>query len=368
MDQSLMVAIVMVSAAVIAFEFRISSAILEILAGIALAFFFLDIAEMDWLHFLANLGMLGLMFMVGFEVDVERLRETWRASIAIGVSALLLPLAGVFVTAYFLFELPILTSGLLAIGLSTTSLALVYHALRERGTLHSEQGQIIVAAASVVDVLSMVALALLMGDVGWGTAIFLLVAVPTIIGLPHIGKWIFRRYRGSLVEFELRFLLVLLLAMGFMAEKIGGIHPAVIAFALGIVMSEIVDEHEELEQKLKGIVFSFLAPAFFLHAGMQLDIRLMTFDLLGTAIVFLIVACGLKYLGAALPARHFFGTSGRVAGLLFNYRLSFGIITASVGLKVGILTDELYAIILLIVVTSAFLPAILLRDRPAEWE
>ncbi len=368
MDQSLMVAIVMVSAAVIAFEFRISSAILEILAGIALAFFFIDIAEMGWLHFLANLGMLGLMFMVGFEVDVERLRETWRASITIGVSALMLPLAGVFVTAHFLFDFSILTSGLLAIGLSTTSLALVYHALRERGTLHSEKGQIIVAAASVVDVLSMVALALLMGDVGWGTAIFLLVAVPMIIGLPHIGKWIFRRYRGSLVEFELRFLLVLLLAMGFMAEKIGGIHPAIIAFALGIVMSEIVDEHEELEQKLKGIVFSFLAPAFFLHAGMQLDIRLMTVDLFGTAFVFLIVACGLKYLGAALPARHLFGTSGRVAGLLFNYRLSFGIITASVGLKAGILSDELYAVILLVVITSAFLPAILLRDRPAEWE
>ena len=207
-----------------------------------------------------------------------------------------------------------------------------------------------------------------MDNVGWGTAIFLLVAVPMIIGLPHIGKWIFRRYRGSLVEFELRFLLVLLLAMGFMAEKIGGIHPAVIAFALGIVMSEIVDEHEELEQKLKGIVFSFLAPAFFLHAGMQLDIRLMTVDLLGTAFVFLIVACGLKYLGAALPARHFLSTSGRVAGLLFNYRLSFGIITASVGLNVGILTVELYAIILLVIITSAFLPAVLLRDRPAEWE
>ena len=69
-----MVAIVMVTAAVIAFELRISSAILEILAGIGLAFFFVDIGNLDWLSFLANLGMLGLMFMVGFEVDVERLR------------------------------------------------------------------------------------------------------------------------------------------------------------------------------------------------------------------------------------------------------------------------------------------------------
>ncbi len=368
MDESLIVAIVMVTAAVIAFELRVSSAILEILSGIGLAFFFVDIAQLDWLRFLSNLGMLGLMFMVGFEVDVERLRGTWRASIAIGVSALFLPLAGVFCVGYFILGLAPLTAGLLAIGLSTTSLALVYNALRERGTLHTEHGQILVAAASVVDVLSMVFLAILMGDVGWGTAIFLLVAVPMIIGLPRFGKWIFRRYRGSLVEFELRFLLVLLLAMGFMAEKIGGIHPAVIAFALGIVMSEIVDEHEELEQKLKGIVFSFLAPAFFLYAGMQLDIRLLTIDLVWTALLLLVVACGLKYVGAALPVRYLFKSSGCVAGLLFNYRLSFGIITATVGLKVGILTEDLYAVCLLIVVASAFLPAILLHDRAAEWE
>ena len=125
MDESLIVAIVMVTAAVIAFELRVSSAILEILAGIGLAFFFVDIAQLDWLRFLSNLGMLGLMFMVGFEVDVERLRGTWRASIAIGVSALLLPLTGVFCVAYFIFGLAPLSAGPLASGLSTISWALV---------------------------------------------------------------------------------------------------------------------------------------------------------------------------------------------------------------------------------------------------
>ncbi len=73
---------------------------------------------MDWLHFLANPGTLGLMFMVGFEIDVERLRESWHAGIImIGVSALMLPLAGVFVTGQFQFNLPILASSLLTIGL-----------------------------------------------------------------------------------------------------------------------------------------------------------------------------------------------------------------------------------------------------------
>ncbi|MDD9926831.1 MAG: hypothetical protein OXR03_13480, partial [Rhodospirillaceae bacterium] len=63
MDASLIVAIFMVGAAVLAFEFRVSSAILEILAGIIVAYFFVASDELDWLTFLANLGMLGLMFM-----------------------------------------------------------------------------------------------------------------------------------------------------------------------------------------------------------------------------------------------------------------------------------------------------------------
>ena len=134
-----MVAIVMVTAAVIAFELRISSAILEVLAGIGLAFFFNDIGHLDWLNFLANLGMLGLMFMVGFEVDVERLRGR-------GAPVLLSACRHLHCRwrAYLLltiFDLPILTAGLLSIGLSTTSLALVYTALRER-TLHTERGDI----------------------------------------------------------------------------------------------------------------------------------------------------------------------------------------------------------------------------------
>ena len=260
MDASLIVAIFMVGAVVLAFEFRISSAILEILAGIIVAYFFVASDELDWLNFLANLE---LMFMVGFEVDVNRLRQTWRASVGIGVVALALPMVGVFSLSYYVFELNLMASALLSVGLSTTSLALVYNGLREAGTLQTEHGQILVAAASVVDVLAMVALALLMGDVGWGTAIFLLVVVPMILGLPRFGKWIFRRYRGSLVEFELRFLLVLLIAMGAMAEHIAGIHSAVVAFALGIVMSELVEEHEALEQKLKGIVFSSWRPPSF---------------------------------------------------------------------------------------------------------
>jgi glutathione-regulated potassium-efflux system ancillary protein KefC len=335
---------VLVATAVLSFETRISSTILEVAAGIGLVWFFPEIGKLDWLTFLSHLGMLGLMFMVGFEIDVRRLRQTWRTSVAIGASALSLP----------------------AIGVSTTSLAIVYNALKERGTLATGEGQIIIAIASVIDVLAKVLLALLMGDLGWGTAIFLALMVPALLGLPRFGRWIFRRYSNSLVEIDLRFMLVVLIGVGFVAESVGGIHPAMVAFAVGVVMSGAADGHDMLEQKLKGIVFSLLAPVFFLHAGTQIDLRDLTFDVVGTAAALLVITSVLKYVGTALPYRWLVKAPGRLPGLLCNYQLSFGIIAAAVGLHVGLLTAELYAVILLVIVGSAFVPAILLRDRPSE--
>ena len=83
-NHSVIVSLVLVFSAGLAFELGISSAITEILAGVILALFFDDIARMDWLRFLANLGMLGLMFMglygiVIFPVEVLCLfRLLWK--------------------------------------------------------------------------------------------------------------------------------------------------------------------------------------------------------------------------------------------------------------------------------------------------
>lgn len=367
-DPSVVVAIVLVLAAGIALEIGFSSAIAEIIAGIALAYFFVDIASLTWVEFLGNLGLLGLMFLAGFEVDINRLRSTWRSSVGIGVASLAAPLIGVFLVCAFIIGLSWQVSGLMAIGLSTTSLALVYHALKERGDLSSHFGQVVLGAATVVDVLSMVLLALLLGSVGWGTAIFLLVVIPLFFGLPHIGHWIFRRYGGSIVEFELRFLMVVLISMGFMAEHIGGLHPAVIAFTIGLVMSEVVEEHGELEEKLRTVVFSMLAPVFFLHAGMQIDLSLVSGEMLLQFFGLFAVAVGLKFAGTALATHKLLGHSGTFVGLLFNYRLAFGIATATVGLKTGVINNAQYSIILLVIVCSAILPALFLRDTPNELE
>ena len=364
MDSSLYVVGVLIGAGFLALEFGISSAITELLAGVFLALL-VDTSSMNWLEFLAHFGMLGLMFMAGFEVNPQVIRHAWKQSLGIGLLSLLLPMGGVFAVSRYLFALDDRVAMLLGIGLSTTSLALVYHFLKERDLLSGKVGQTVLGAAMVVDVLSMVGLAFLLGHFGWGSAVFLLGLVPVLWGLPRAGAWLFHRYRGSVVEFELRFLLMVLVSLGFLAEN-AGIHAAVVAFAAGLLLSEVVEDHEALEEKLKGIVFSFLAPVFFLDAGTQIRLEHMDLGTLQTTVVLFATAVGLKYVGTSVAARWLQPDLGHFVGVLFNYRLTFGIITATVGLHEGVLDERLFTAMLLVVLASALLPMILLRELHCE--
>lgn len=368
MEISLAVSICLIMAAVLSSELGISSAVIEILCGVALVAIVPDIAHANWLSYLAHLGMLALMFVAGFELQVNKFRKIWRPGAAIGLPSFFLPFAGVFAYTRFGLDFPVQKAALVAVGLSTTSLALVYHVLKEQKNLDTDEGQVIFGAASIVDVLSMVALALLIGNVGWGTALFFLFFIVTAFGLPHFGGWIFRRYPNSMAEPELRFLMVILIGMGFMAETVGSIHPALVAFMVGMIMTSVVEKNEAVKDKLMGLVFSFFAPIFFLQAGTRISLGDIPPGYLLLAAALFALATSLKYLGSYLPAKLLKMQAPRAIGILFNYRLSFGIITANVGLETKLLSQELYGVMLLVVVVSAALPGMLLRNRtkPAE--
>src|SRR5919106_2508299 len=188
METSLFVAVVLVVAGVLALEFGLSSAITEIVAGVLLALA-VDVSGMSWLGFLAHFGLLGVMFMAGFEVDPAVLRRRWRASLTIGLASLLAPLAGVYAVSRFVFGVDHRVAALLGLALSTTSLALVYQFLRERGLVSGDAGQAILGAAMVVDVGAMMLLAAALGHLGWATAIFVIAAVPAFWGIPRLWRW-----------------------------------------------------------------------------------------------------------------------------------------------------------------------------------
>src|SRR5262245_26833826 len=105
MSSTLSVAAILVIATLVASMFSVelglSVAIIEILAGIIIGNT-LHLASPDWLVFFASFGSVVLTFLAGAEVDPRALRQSWKASTAIGVGSFLAPFVAAIVACHYL--------------------------------------------------------------------------------------------------------------------------------------------------------------------------------------------------------------------------------------------------------------------------
>jgi len=247
-------------------EVSMPIAMVEFFAGIIGVIFF-DREHTPWLGFFSELGLISLMFLAGFEIDLRTLRRNKFKSIVLGSLSFFVPFVIVYSVANLL-GISFLPSILMGIGLSTTSLAIVFPVLKEKGLLTKDSGQLLLTGAMVVDIISMIMLSLVFYQVSLKSVLF---SVIFIVGLFFIRKLvflIFERYKGNRAEFELKFLLLILLAFSILAEE-AGMHEAVISFIIGVIFSEIDPNHEAIIEKLNSVVFSLLAPIFSFMQGQR---------------------------------------------------------------------------------------------------
>ena len=155
--------------------------------------------------------------------------------------------------------------------------------------------------------------------------------------------------------------------MPFFSERVG-ISEAVFAFLLGILFSEMIEEDELVEEKLKGLVFGFLAPAFFFKAGLLMNLTHLTnINVLYLVTLFGTVAFLGKYLGVYIVSKKIIEEKTVSAvGLFFNFRLTFGIVAALFGLENGYITAEMYAAVLAIILLTSAISSIALKAIPHE--
>lgn len=349
---TLIIGFLILAAGIISIEIGISVAIIEIIAGIV-ATNALGITELPWLDFLAHFGLLGIMFFAGFEVDGTMVKKHWKKSLVIGLTSYFVPFIAILIAAQYFFSLSLTTSLLLAIGLSTTSLALVYAELREQKLLNEQSRQILLSSATIIDVMSMLSLILVFEGMSITSVLLLMFLFPALFVLPYLGKWVFDRYVQKNIEFKIRFVFLLLAALTIISEGIG-IHAALLAFLTGFMFSSLIVDYKELEDKLHAIVFGFMAPLFFFQAGLSMNLSFLNIETIQIIILLGLIAFGGRYLTSYTTVRFILGPSvQRLAGLIFNLRLSFGIIIASFGLKENLLTPSMYAAIVSIIILAS---------------
>jgi Kef-type K+ transport system membrane component KefB len=346
-------AVVVVLASIVSVELGVTVALVELTLGVLVGNLF-DLQSQEWLDFLAAFGSIVLTFLAGMEVDSAYMRRRLGASVGIGGFSFLGPFLVASAVAYFALDWSGKGSLIAGTALSTTSLAVVYAVLVERGLTNTSIGKLLMSATFVTDLLTAIALSAIFVKPSPWFPMFVVVSVALIVVLPRIAPWFFGRYGDRVIEPEIKLVFLCLFVLMVLADVSNG-HAVLPAFVLGLVMSRHYAEHREEQKRLRVVAFALLTPFFFIKGGMNVSLSAVASSLgvLGV----LLAAKMVPKIALVYPlARRADRRHATFSTLLMSTGLTFGTISSLYGLSAGIIDTTQFSLLVTVVVLSAIVP------------
>jgi Kef-type K+ transport system membrane component KefB len=314
------------------------------------------------------------MFLVGLELNTDRLRSRVHTTVAISHASIVAPFVLGSALALYLYPrfststVPF-TSFALFIGLamSITAFPVLARILSDSGLTRTELGTIALTCASVDDVTAWCLLAFVVGVVNDNANSAVMAATLT---LAFVGFMVFvvrpivaraaKSAERSPPQGTIAFALVAMLVSALATEAIG-IHAIFGAFLLGAVIPHESKLALTLQESLTNVVTILLLPAFFAFTGMRTEIGLLsgTYYWLICGLIIAVATAG-KF-GGTLVAARWTGLPWRPAaglGVLMNTRGLMELIVLNVGLELGVISPTLFTmmVIMALVTTIATTP------------
>ncbi|MFE4304731.1 cation:proton antiporter [Streptomyces sp. NPDC056891] len=326
-------------------------------------------AVLPFTSVLGNLALLVFLFLVGLELDLRSLRATRRAVASVAAGSILLPLAlgtGLAVAMYPALappgvqRLPFVL--FIATALSITAFPVLARILTDRGLATTRLGAFALACAATDDALAWclliaaTALATAGSPLDALTALALTAVLTAVltVGRPFVKRMLERAARTS--DDLVTVLLVAGLLLAACATDRIGVHPAFGAFLFGATVPRGLPAVERSAARLQAVVVPVLLPLFFVDTGLHTDLAALPASQWGWAGLVLAVAVTGKWAGAAGAAR-LAGCDWRwsaLMGTLMNCRGITEIVVLGIGLQLGIISTNLFTImVLMAVVTTA---------------
>jgi len=346
-------AVAILVASIASVELGITVALIELTLGVIVGNVF-DLRSQEWLDFIAAFGSIVLTFLAGMEVDTEYMRDRAKATVGIGVASFLGPFIVSGLVAYSLLGWSGKAALIAGTALSTTSLAVVYSVLVERGLTDTRIGKLLMSATFVTDLCTALALSAIFIKPNIWFPAFLAVSLLLIALLPRLAPWFFGRYGDRVIEPEIKLVFLCLLVLMVLADASNG-HAVLPAFVLGLVMSSHYETHREEQKRLRIVAFAFLTPFFFLKGGLNVSLGAVVANLGVLAV--LLAAKMLPKVAFVLPlARRATPRHATFATLLMSTGLTFGTISSLYGLNAGIIDRTQFSLLVTVVVLSAVVP------------
>ena len=322
-----------------------------------------------------------ILFIAGLHITPREFLKGGAAAFTVGSIGVIVP----FFVGYYVFTafgIEALQATLIATALTATSIAISIQVLTELGRINAPEARLILGAAIVDDILAIAVLSVVTTMVQTGNltpnivditflilkilGIFAALLVATIFIIPrilHVERlW---KSKGSVEGITTA---AFFAAAGVAAAV--GLSPIVGAFAVGMAVAStrVIKQMEGYVSKLE-IIF---APLFFAIIGAQVDLRGLNINVLYLAAIIVVVAIGTKLAGCGLPAMLFLKNKGKAmkVGIGMISRGEVGLIVAGVGASSGVLTNDIYTTVIIMVALTTILTPLWLkvayRKDPAE--
>ena len=331
---------------------------------------------------ISQLGILMLLLLAGMETDFSIVKRMRRTALFSSLSGIVFP----FACGFFLGEilpdsmLPepekrIVTALFLATALSISSVKVVAMVIMEVDFMRRNIGQLILASAIIDDTIGWIIIAIIGGiavegtlnlrgvslTVG-GTVVFLVLSFTVGRGIvAYIIRWTNDNLRSEMPV--LSAILVLMCFMAIVTDLIG-VHTVLGAFVIGILVGQSPILTRQIQEQLRSLIIALFAPIFFAVAGLSIDLTIMrSLHLVELAIGLILIASLGKLVGCYVGGR-LGGLSTHEATALaigMNARGTTEVIVATIGLSIGVLTKDMYTLIVVMAVATTMVMPPMLR-------
>jgi len=326
------------------------------------------------LQAVSQIGLFALLFLTGLESELDELVAVGVQATTVAVAGVVLPFALGTAGLYYLFHVPLIPAVFAGAAMTATSIGITASVFGELKWLKRKEGQIVIGAAVLDDILGIVILAVVVAIVGGGSfsigpviklglAAVAFVAVALVLSRKAAPAfdWVVDQLKAP-GDVAVASFVVLTLCC-FAAQAIG-LEAALGAFAAGLILSASKHTHD-IDAAVKPLVALF-ATVFFVLIGTGMDLSVLNpFDPANRegliVAAFLLVVAMLGKVAAGWSYMSSEPTNRLVVGLGMMPRGEVGLIFLGLGSQAGILSPALEAAILLMVIGTTFLAPILLR-------
>lgn len=321
---------------------------------------------------LADVGVILLMLVAGLETDLDQMRKVGTAAFWSASGGVALPMIGGILTAAA-FGMPVFWTGIF-VGtiLTATSVSISAQVLMELGVLKSKEGATILGAAVIDDVMGLIVLSVVVAfarAAGGGSALQMLVIVGRMLlffgAAILVGRYFepIAAWGDSLGVSQGLLATVTLLAFlyAWAAEYVGGVAAITGSYLAGVLLTR-TSFKTRIDEGVHPLTYSLLVPIFFISIGLRANGRELGPHAAFTLVLLLVAIAG-KIVGCGALAR-ICGFSTRESvrvGIGMISRGEVGLIVAGYGLSHGVIGQDVFSAVVIVVLGTTMITPPLLR-------